>query len=118
MTEDMGYDPISSVIISLTAQIFLPLQNMVISSANNVRQHLSFREQISLRKIYEWLNNYQLILNWDKTKIMRFSYPSHNQIDPHIQPTKIQSRFNGSIENIQYVELESLRTTTRCLEIL
>ena len=48
-----------------------------------------------LGSIYVWLKNNQLILNWDKTKAMCFSYSSHNQIDPHILPTNIFISIDG-----------------------
>ena len=50
---------------------------------------------VDMGSVYEWLNNNQLILNWDKTKAMCFFYSSHNQIDPHIQPTNIFISIDG-----------------------
>ena len=57
---------------------------------------------VDMGSVYEWLNNNQLILNWDKTKAMCFSYSSHNQIDPHIQPTNIFISIDG--HNISFVD--------------
>ena len=44
--------------------------------------------------IYEWLQNNQLILNWNKTKAMCFSHSSRDQVDALTYPTHKYRHFN------------------------
>ena len=52
--------------------------------------------------IYEWLQNNQLILNWNKTKAMCFSHSSRDQVDPFILPTNIFISIDG--HDIEFVD--------------
>ena len=69
-----------------------------------------------MTKVYEWLQNNILVLNWNKTKAMYFSHSSKNQVDPFILLTNIfiwideHDIQNNVVESAYYPEIDTIIT--------